>query len=199
MAGFLIALPLGPIAALCIRMTLDRGWGAGLAAGLGAAVADSVYGGIASFGLTYIIDFLRDNINSLRALGGVFLLYLAYKTAAQSFSARDIAPAGLPSLAALPGMTFFVTISNPVTVFAFLAAFTIMDIAAGISPIGSAMVVLGVFAGSMAWWAFLSGGVSLFRAKISGTAVRRVNIFSAAVIAAFGIWIFILALKGSLS
>jgi hypothetical protein len=41
--GLAIAAPLGPIGALCINRTLERGFWAGVAGGLGTAVADGVY------------------------------------------------------------------------------------------------------------------------------------------------------------
>lgn len=54
--GFSIAAPVGPIGVLCIRRTLADGRASGLAAGLGAASADALYGRvsglvIAMFGL----------------------------------------------------------------------------------------------------------------------------------------------------
>lgn len=57
-AGFLIAIPVGPIAALCIHRTLSEGKIRGIVFGLGAAAADATYGFIAAFGLTLISDFL---------------------------------------------------------------------------------------------------------------------------------------------
>jgi threonine/homoserine/homoserine lactone efflux protein len=56
--GFSIAAPVGPIALLCIRRTLERGFVSGLVSGLGAATADVIYGGIAAAGLTLIAGFL---------------------------------------------------------------------------------------------------------------------------------------------
>ena len=56
--GFSLALPVGPIALLCIRRTLARGPAAGVVSGMGAATADGVYGLIAGFGITFISNFL---------------------------------------------------------------------------------------------------------------------------------------------
>ncbi len=49
--GFSIAAPVGPIGILCIRRSLIDGPAVGFATGLGAAVADAMYGCIAAFGL----------------------------------------------------------------------------------------------------------------------------------------------------
>jgi len=49
--GFAIAAPVGPIGILCIHRSLHDGFKIGLMTGLGAALADGVYGLIAGFGL----------------------------------------------------------------------------------------------------------------------------------------------------
>lgn len=46
--GVAIAAPLGPIGALCINRTLERGFWAGVAGGLGTAIADGVYAAMAA-------------------------------------------------------------------------------------------------------------------------------------------------------
>ena len=56
--GFSIAAPVGPIGLLTIQRTLQLGPAAGLATGLGAAVADAVYGAVGAFGVTALIEAL---------------------------------------------------------------------------------------------------------------------------------------------
>lgn len=55
--GFSIAAPVGPIGVHCIRKTLQFGRLSGLFSGLGAAVADALYGLITAFGLTLISNY----------------------------------------------------------------------------------------------------------------------------------------------
>src|ERR1041385_2351693 len=56
--GFAIAAPVGPIGMLVIRRTLAEGRLLGLLTGLGAAVADALYGCVGAFGLTFVSSFL---------------------------------------------------------------------------------------------------------------------------------------------
>jgi len=79
-AGFVIAAPVGPVGALCVRRTLARGIVAGYATGLGAAIADTLYGVIAAYGLTFIAGFLLDNQFWFRLIGGLVLCVLAVTT-----------------------------------------------------------------------------------------------------------------------
>jgi threonine/homoserine/homoserine lactone efflux protein len=68
--GFSIAAPVGPIGVLCIRRTLADGRAAGFASGLGAAVADSLYGLVGALGLTAISKVLVGQQTPLRIVGG---------------------------------------------------------------------------------------------------------------------------------
>ena len=51
-AGLIIAAPVGPVNLLCIRRTLEKGWKSGMVSGLGAALADTLYGAIAGFSIS---------------------------------------------------------------------------------------------------------------------------------------------------
>ena len=56
--GFTVAAAVGPISLLTIRRTLAHGRVYGLASGIGVALADASYGGIAAFGLTAVTAVL---------------------------------------------------------------------------------------------------------------------------------------------
>ena len=64
---------------MCIQRTLQRGQTSGFVSGLGAASTDTVYGGIAGFGLASLSGLLLGWRQELRWLGGLFLLYLGWR------------------------------------------------------------------------------------------------------------------------
>ncbi|MFP4440150.1 MAG: LysE family translocator [Chloroflexaceae bacterium] len=186
--GFAIAAPVGPIGVLCIRRTLTAGRAAGLVSGLGAATADACYGCIAGFGLTLVSNLLLSRQTGLQLLGGLFLLYLGLKT---WFSppAEHAAGAGGRGLLNAYTSTFLLTITNPMTIFAFMAIFAGLGLAqTGGNYSTAALVVVGVFTGSALWWLLLSGSVSIFRARITPTQLLWINRIAGAVIAGFGLW-----------
>src|SRR5947209_4468256 len=78
--GVSVAAPVGPIGILCIRKTLQYGRLSGFFSGLGAAVADTIYGVIAAFGLTLLSNFLLGAQFWLKLIGGAFLVFLGIKT-----------------------------------------------------------------------------------------------------------------------
>jgi hypothetical protein len=57
--GFAVAAPVGPIGMLCIRTTLERGRVAGFCGGVGAAVADTIVGGVGASGMNLSGGWLR--------------------------------------------------------------------------------------------------------------------------------------------
>src|SRR3712207_6795932 len=117
--GFSIAAPVGPIGVLCIRRTLSDGRSAGLLCGLGAASADAVYGCVAAFGLTSVSGFLVDQQLWLQLVGGVFLLYLGLRTFRGRLDEGEPAVVSRTSYRGLAGTyasTFFLTITNPLTI-----------------------------------------------------------------------------------
>jgi threonine/homoserine/homoserine lactone efflux protein len=184
--GFAIAAPVGPIGVLCIRRSIGDGPLMGFAAGLGAATADAAYGCIAGFGLTAVSGFLQAQQLWLALLGGAFLCYLGVR-AYVSPPAQAATPTGTGYIATY-GSTFFLTITNPATILSFVAAFSVLGLAAATDYFAATSLVLGVFVGSAVWWAFLSTSVGFFRSRITPAWTRAVNIASGVILVGFGLY-----------
>ena len=185
--GFSIAAPVGPIGLLCIQRTLSGGNVQGVVTGLGAATADALYGFIAAFGLTFISNFLVDQSIWFRIIGGLFLCYLGIQAFLRKPQEQTVSVAKTSILSAY-GTTFFLTLSNPMTILFFAGIFAGLGIVSESKHYASAgLMVLGVFAGSGAWWLFLSGATGFFRNKISEGKLALVNKISGVVILAFGV------------
>jgi len=193
--GFSIAAPVGPIGVLCIRRTLVEGRTSGLVSGLGAATADAIYGCIAGFGLTLISSFLISQQVWLRLVGGSFLCFLGFRT----FLSKPAEQAASTKGKGLVGSyvsTFFLTITNPVTILSFAAIFAGLGIGGAIvNHVSAALLVLGVFIGSALWWFILSGVANVFRAEFSRDKLKWINRVSGIIIVTFGV-IALLSLTG---
>jgi threonine/homoserine/homoserine lactone efflux protein len=185
--GISIAAPVGPIGVLCIRRTLSDGRLLGFLSGLGAATADMIYGAVAAFGLTMVTDLLVGQANWLRLIGGTFLLYLGIRT----FLAKPAEQTAQASRTGLFGAylsTFFLTITNPMTILSFVAIFAGLRLGETNGNYAAAsLMVLGVFLGSAAWWLGLSLGVGFLREKFTPAWMGWVNRVSGIIITAFGI------------
>jgi threonine/homoserine/homoserine lactone efflux protein len=187
--GFSIAAPVGPIGVLCIQRTIKHGRLSGLFTGLGAATADMLYGCVAAFGLTVVSEFLVGQQLWLKGIGGAFLLYLGAKTFFSKPSQKVAAQAhkGLVPdyLSAL-----VLTLTNPMTIFSFIAIFAglgVGSLGGGTAPL---WVVAGVFIGSALWWLILSYAAGLFRKKFDVSALAILNKISGLIIVLFGVFAF---------
>jgi threonine/homoserine/homoserine lactone efflux protein len=186
--GFSIAAPVGPIGILCIRRTLSDGRVSGLVSGLGAATADAIYGSIAGFGLAFISNFLVGQQVWLRLIGGLFLCYLGLKTFFSEPVKQTAQAKGIGLVGAYVS-TFFLTLTNPMTIISFAAIFTGLGLAGTGGNYGAAgVLVLGVFTGSALWWFILSGSVGFLREKFNIHGLLWVNRISGAIITGFGLW-----------
>ena len=140
--GFSIAAPVWPIGVLCIRRTLVEGPLHGLVSGLGAATADALYGCIAAFGLASISNMLVQQQLGLRVIGGSFLCLLGVRTILAKPSEKPTNGKKL-GLAGAYGSTFLLTLTNPVTILSFAAAFASLGTGSNSGDYGSdALLVL---------------------------------------------------------
>ena len=181
--GLAIAAPVGPIGVLCIRRSLANGALIGFATGMGAATADALYGAVAGFGLTAVATFLERQQFWLGLLGGVFLCYLGVRT----FSARprgETSTLGSEKTFTAYGATLFLTLTNPATIFSFIAVFAGIGVSANYSA--ASALVGGVFVGSALWWLFLSLCVGALRARFNSRWMQIVNRVSGIIMIGFG-------------
>jgi threonine/homoserine/homoserine lactone efflux protein len=184
--GFTIAAAVGPISLLVIRRTLGQGQLYGLMSGLGVATADATYGSIAAFGLSAITDVLVNARQVLGLVGGVFLLWLAWRTirsapteaATVATPRRGYAGAYLSMLG--------LTLANPMTILSFAALFAGLGVTSGASG-DAALVVIGVLLGSTTWWIVLTTVVATLRARVTPASIHRINLVSGVIIGAFAL------------
>jgi threonine/homoserine/homoserine lactone efflux protein len=156
LVGVAIAVPVGPIGVLCVRRTILRGPISGLVSGLGAAVADTVFGCVAALGLTAVSDALIQHQTWLKLGGGAFLCAIGLR----SFTTDPKPPPRGPADRSLIGdfaSTFALTLTNPITIVALAAIFAALGVVnEELTAEDTVALVGGVFAGSAAWWLLLA-------------------------------------------
>jgi putative LysE/RhtB family amino acid efflux pump len=187
--GLAIAAPLGPIGALCIQRTLARGFLAGAAGGLGTALADALYASLAAAGFATFAAALARIAAPLALLGGSFLFWLAWKGWPRGTPAAlpPAAPAARGALATT-ATTFALTMANPATILSFAAIFAGLGLAENASTARAALVVAGVFSGSMLWWLALSGTVAALHHRLPPAFALWVARLSSLMMGGFGLW-----------
>ena len=192
--GFAVAVPLGPIGFLCIERTLRLGLATGLATGFGVALADASYGALVATGATLFAELLAEHERSLRMLGGLALAALGLRAL---LTVRQEKPAGDGRAAHLKAFVtaYLLTLANPATIASFMAIFAGLGFSrtAG-TPGDAAVVVTGVFLGSLLWWIVLSSGVALLRHRLPDGVISGINRGAGSVLIAAGLWMALAAL-----
>jgi threonine/homoserine/homoserine lactone efflux protein len=174
LVGLSIAAPIGPMGLLCIQRTLASGMRAGLSSGLGAATVNVAYGAIVLFGMGQLAPWMASATRVVSALGGVFLLWSAFRTLRRRVSGPSNGGATLSPLTAY-GSAIAFNATNPMSLVLIMALLAPV-IGRSVPPLGDAiMLLLGMFAAAASWWVCLTGGVALLRSRLTPAMLSRVN------------------------
>ena len=185
--GFLLAAPIGPIAVLCVQRTLSQSRLTGFLSGLGAAMADAIYGCIAALGLTLISKLLIEHRNWLQVVGGAFLCIVGVRTFFSKAAERKPAPKW-PGLLGAFFSALFLTLTNPMTFVAFAAIFASVGLGSvRDNKVDIGALVAGVFLGSALWWTVLIGSAHAFRSKMTLDRLGRLNKVAGVVVTLVGL------------
>ena len=185
-AGLIIAAPVGPVNLLCIRRTLEKGWKSGMVSGLGAALADTLYGAIAGFSITLAIQLLIREEFWIRLVGGILLMVIGvvyYRMPSRSLEAGpDVSSVNSDFVSA-----FLLNVTNPTTVLSFLAVLATLGIGRQRPLWQTSLLVAGIFCGSMIWWTILVSAANRLRSRITDRTMRWMNHVAAIAIGGFGL------------
>jgi threonine/homoserine/homoserine lactone efflux protein len=170
-AGYGIAIPVGPITLLIFDTALRRGFLAALPAAAGAASADLIYATAAAVAGVALARWLEPYARPLQLIGaGVLLAIAAYRMRQLFRPAREVAEevprSPLRTYAEFLGLT----LTNPLTVTYFAALILALqgDVLAGNG--GKALFVGGAFLASFSWQAFLAAAGSLLHHRLTDRA-----------------------------
>jgi len=190
--GFSIALPVGPVAVLCIRRTLVGGLLPGIATGLGATAADTIYGAVALFGIGFVSDFIHRHQLEAEIVGAVILIGMGlYYVRHRPPSVGDPVAADREHRVAtdLRYMisSFAITLFNPLTLGAFAAVLAASGIGSQIENTAHAMIgIAGVAIGAGSWWLLLTVISQALRRFISQSSLQWLNWITGGTLIAIG-------------
>ncbi len=193
LAGLAIAIPVGPVNVLCISRTITKGRMAGIVSGLGAATADTFYGGIAGFSISLVINFLIREKFWIRLVGGALLVAIGiayWLKKPQSLKEKQKQSAHSEYVT-----TLLLTLTNPTTVLSFLAVLAGLRLGESRPWTMNLFLVLGIFCGSMIWWTVLAVISGHFRDRFTDRAVVWMNRIASFAIGGFGVLTMLMARK----
>jgi len=192
LAGFAISAPVGPVNILCISRTLLSGRRAGLISGLGAAAADTFYGGIAGFSISFVINFLKREEFWIRLVGGFLLIaigfvyYFKKPPSLKDDKRKESAHSEFIS-------AFILTLTNPTVVLSFLAVLAALGLGQHKNYLPTLLLIGGIFAGAMIWWITLAAIAAHYRDKVDDRVLMWMNRIAGLAVGAFGVITLILS------
>lgn len=187
--GLTVSMPLGPIGIILINRTIKRGMLSGFFSGLGLATADTLLALLAGVGFTVIISFIKEERFIISIIAGLIIIGVGLKVFLSN-PVKDIRNREKTdkSLWRDYYSVFVLSISNPYTIFIYVAFFSGIQINGNVRPeLVPFFLVPGVLIGTIGWWFFLSYFVSRFKKKIRLRLIVRLTKIAGIIILIIGI------------
>lgn len=196
LAGYAIAVPVGPIAILIFDTGIRRGFRTAAAAGAGAASADGFYATLAGLVGAAIAGVLTPVIDPARLVGAALLVLIALRgLVAGVRTAVGATDEGLAVGRIGPGRTYLMvlglTIVNPMT-FLYFGALML-----GLPSVGGTedklVFAIGAFAASLSWQLLLAGAGWLLHGRLPPRLQAATRVIGSIMILAFAVRIAVAA------
>lgn len=191
--GLTVSMPLGPIGIILINRTIKRGLLSGFYSGLGLATADTLLALLAALGFTVILSFINQERFIISIIAGLIIIGIGLKIFLSN-PVKDIRnrEKANKSLWRDYYSVFVLSISNPYTIFIFVAFFSGVHIGGNVKPeMVPFFLIPGVLIGTITWWVFLSYFVSRFKKNIRLRLIVRINKISGIVVLVIGVFVLL--------
>ncbi|ORE94659.1 LysE family translocator [Acuticoccus yangtzensis] len=190
LGGVFVTAPVGPVNVMIMQRAFRYGFPIGLAAGVGASVADLIFATAAVFGVSTVSAFVEGHSRIIQLVGGILVVLFGARILWRQpgfgqplpGDSKEKGPIGTAFT------TFFLTLWNPATIFGFLAYFGALgewgpqqgDI------LGTAQLLIGVAVGTIGWWCGLAAIVTRLRFHLNESTLAKVNVVAGALLVGFG-------------
>jgi len=194
-AGYGVAIPLGPIAVLIMTLGFQRGFKTAASGAAGAATADLLYAAVAALAGTTIGDMLMPYAKPVRFLSGAILIIIGLRLLrnserTRSGSENDSVPQSHNGFRAY-GLILGLTLTNPLTVLYFTALILGLQSNILATTADKMFFVGGVSISSFSWQLTLATIGTLIGKKISQRAKIITSVLAALLIIGLGLVILL--------
>lgn len=197
--GIVASAPMGPVGVLCIQRTLNKGRWFGFVTGVGAALSDIIYALITGFGMSFVVEFIENKTNMfyLQLIGSIMLLFFGVYTF-RSNPAESIRPASPKKGTLIHNFVtaFFVTFSNPLIIFLFVALFARFTFVIPDHILQQSLGYMSIFIGALIWWFTLAYAINKVRTRFKVKEIFILNRIIGGVVILAAIIGFIITITG---
>jgi threonine/homoserine/homoserine lactone efflux protein len=145
-----------------------------------------MYGAIAGFGISLVIQLLIREEFWIRVIGGILLTGIGVvyycKPPRSLHAGEDDSSANSDFVSAL-----LLNATNPTTVLSFMAVLATLGLGRQRPLWQTSFLVAGIFCGSMTWWTILVSAVNRLRGRITDRTMRWMNHAAGIAIGGFGL------------
>ena len=177
--GLVASAPMGPVGVLCVQRALNKGRAYGLVTGAGAALSDILYALLTGYGLSFLYDFISNEraLYCMQLIGAAIMFIFGLHTFRTNPVRNARKVSRNKSNLIHNGITgFFITLSNPMIIFLFLALFTPMNFMLPEQSLFHQFVgYLSIFGGALLWWVFITYVVNKLRARFDVKGIWIIN------------------------
>jgi threonine/homoserine/homoserine lactone efflux protein len=187
--GILVSAPMGPVGALCIQRTLNKGRWHGFVTGVGAMLSDLIYAVMVGLGMSYILAFISKYESIIQISGSVLLfvfgIMLFRTNPIKTFreQRKNITTYTQDFVTA-----FFITLSNPLIIFLFIALFARLnyynnDFTLAHHILGFVSIAIG----ALLWWLLVTFLFGKLRSKFNLRRLWILNRIIASIVLAISL------------
>lgn len=187
--GVIVSAPMGPVGALCIQRTLNKGRWHGFVTGAGAMISDVIYALIVGLGMSFILNLISKYESIIQMLGSallfVFGVVLFRSNPIKSFQEQR---KNINTYTQDFITGFFITLSNPLIIFLFIALFARLNFFSGELVIADYVVgYLAIAIGAMLWWFLVTLVFGILRTKFNLRRLWVINRIIASIVISISI------------
>lgn len=187
--GVLVSAPMGPVGALCIQRTLNKGRWHGFVTGAGAMISDVIYALIVGLGMSFILEFISKYETIIQVLGSALLfvfgvmLFRSNPIKAFQEQKKNITTYTQDFITG-----FLITLSNPLIIFLFIALFARLTFFSGELQLADYIIGYAAIAvGAMSWWFLVTLVFGILRTKFNLRRLWVVNRIIASIVISISI------------
>ena len=187
--GLQIAMPIGPMAILCIRRSLANRLIIGVTTGVAIALADSFYALVSALGISTIAPILDDYAITFSSLSIAVITFLGISTLRASTPEKLRREQQYMSVPKTFIGTFMITLASPMTMLLFAGLFSRLG-AEGYFDHYTAIPIItaGVTLGAASWFVGLSSLVHSIRNRFTTENIAQLSVISGIGLLAFAAW-----------
>lgn len=186
--GLTMSVPVGPAGIIGVKRIIARGMHAGIASGLGIAIADLIFATFAVAGISSVSEFMISHQKTIQLVGATIIILVGiygYRKGPvlTDDKVRNRAAAAMKDFTSM----LAITLANPQTIIGFSTSFAATVTLYSVNTNSEiAGLVAGVFLGSFTMWAFLSWLISHTRGILQDHFIVKLHRYASAFVIFIG-------------